>query len=645
VYVLRTTDSIQNERDLEARMQQNMPPMDNMKKMDMHDTFWRDDQVMIVFHSSTPLISADGVLNKDRLLKDLNLPVQLQQIGEFLNLQLYPNNEAHIRLTFLDDRDNPPSGEHDAFGGVNTGDSSKLPHGVYLFGLKDAIQKDFGEIQTSIPGFFNIVKEPVQGDSRYQNNRDLVPSIVNTLNESVLDLNRNSGVHIQFAAPTWLCGASQVTEGCPLTPPKPVEGDCSDWHIEVSGLDELGSTGKGVTVFILDAIPEPVVIANAVQNAGNSNQLLRNVYETVKFDYSLMSGVQGVFLMQHTNCAAVGKDVYGKHYPILIPDHGFFIAGIVRDIAPEADIECIRVLNDLCVGDMQTLLGALCKIYNRVLETNPDTNKRGDLFGKSVVINLSLVIPTDDQAQNSGITLQTGQPGSPGSGFDNILPEALRQALKSLAEAENANVVIVAAAGNEGDEREMPPGSLRPQPLHPASLSESIENVISVGAVTKEGKAASYSCFPGSHSIAAWGGEIPNAPPATGEVVPPNPGDAGSDNPQVTFSDAPIGIYSNILYPPLSAVPAHPPEQYYTPPNQSGWAYWIGTSFATPIVSAAAAHVLQWKKDTGSPGSVYTNLIMKLIPPTQVVHWDHIDPDDSTVDGPSLKVEQECPCA
>jgi hypothetical protein len=279
-----------------------------------------------------------------------------------------------------------------------------------------------------------------------------------------------------------------------------------------------------------------------------------------------------------------------------------------------------------------------------VLQTNPDTNEQGDLYGKSVVINLSLVIPTDDQARNNGIVLQTIQPGSLSSGFDNILPEQLRQVLQCLADAKNTNVVTVASAGNEGDGREMPAGSLRPKALYPASLSDSIENVIAVGATTKTGAAASYSCYPGLHSIAAWGGELPNTPPATGEVVPPNPGDPGSDNPQVTFSDAPIGIYSNILYPPLSAVPADPPEQYYAPPNQNGWAYWIGTSFATPIVSAAAARVLEWKKLNGSPDSVYT-LLKGLIPPSQVVHWNHLDPNDGTEDGPVLKVEQKCSSA
>src|SRR5690349_1264212 len=142
-------------------MQQNMPAMSNMK-MDMHDTFWRDDEVMIVFHSDSALISVDGVFNKDLLDSwKSQLPVQLQRINKFLNSQLDPNNQAPIRLTFLDDRDSPTSGGKSAFSVVNAGASSKLPRGVYLFGLKDAIKKDFGEIKTSIPAFFRIIKEPV----------------------------------------------------------------------------------------------------------------------------------------------------------------------------------------------------------------------------------------------------------------------------------------------------------------------------------------------------------------------------------------------------------------------------------------------------------------------------------------------------
>src|SRR5947209_20618874 len=57
-----------------------------------------------------------------------------------------------------------------------------------------------------------------------------------------------------------------------------------------------------------------------------------------------------------------GKDIYGRHVGFPMEDHGLFIADIVRDLAPEANIECIRVLNDFGVGDLRTLCIALNKI-------------------------------------------------------------------------------------------------------------------------------------------------------------------------------------------------------------------------------------------------------------------------------------------
>src|SRR5260221_492598 len=129
--------------------------------------------------------------------------------------------------------------------------------------------------------------------------------------------------------------------------------------------------------------PQPGILTTAIMMM----RLLFPVNEAVSFDYSLMSGLQEIDVMDHTNVASVGKDVYGEHYPILIPDHGLFIAGIVHDIAPGARIECVRVLNSLCVGDLKKLTHALERIYDRM------SDKHGDLFRKRVVINLSLVIP------------------------------------------------------------------------------------------------------------------------------------------------------------------------------------------------------------------------------------------------------------
>src|SRR5207245_2956491 len=87
-----------------------------------------------------------------------------------------------------------------------------------------------------------------------------------------------------------------------------------------------------------------------------------------------------------------GKDLYGRHVGFRIEDHGLFVAGIVHDLAPDANIECIRVLNDFGVGNVNTLLHALYDIQKRMSESNPETHEVGGLHNKPIVINMSLVV-------------------------------------------------------------------------------------------------------------------------------------------------------------------------------------------------------------------------------------------------------------
>ncbi len=63
-------------------MQQDKSSTNNMN-MQLHDTFWRDDQVMVIFHSKLPLIE-NGVLSKEQVLNDLNLREQMKRINTYL---------------------------------------------------------------------------------------------------------------------------------------------------------------------------------------------------------------------------------------------------------------------------------------------------------------------------------------------------------------------------------------------------------------------------------------------------------------------------------------------------------------------------------------------------------------------------------
>jgi subtilisin family serine protease len=132
--------------------------------------------------------------------------------------------------------------------------------------------------------------------------------------------------------------------------------------------------------------------------------------------------------------------------------------------------------------------------------------------------------------------------------------------------------VVVAAAGNDSNSPTVPK---RIGPHYPAAFPE----VISVAAVDRQGKPALYSNSPQAemlhNGVAAYGGAA-----LTLEEV------------QNGYNlDALKGVYTSATYPaPEVHAPALPD---YPAPNPYGWAFWSGTSFATPIVSAVVARILQ----------------------------------------------------
>src|SRR5258707_13944548 len=78
----------------------------NMDKqpMAMHNTFWRENQVIVTFHSDTQLVSADEINNTATILKRLSLESQLQKLNQFLN-----DDGIKFTLSFFGNDDTPPS--------------------------------------------------------------------------------------------------------------------------------------------------------------------------------------------------------------------------------------------------------------------------------------------------------------------------------------------------------------------------------------------------------------------------------------------------------------------------------------------------------------------------------------------------------
>jgi len=188
---------------------------------------------------------------------------------------------------------------------------------------------------------------------------------------------------------------------------------------------------------------------------------------------------------------------------------------------------------------------------------------------------MSLVIPDDNEAVKAGI--------------DQALLDLTRDGLLAVIQSlVDLGAIFVASAGNEGDLRYNPMNmpKTRPNALYPAAFAYNglvhPERMVPVGAVNKEGNATVYSCYPGLQGVATYGGDLPkDADIEDGH---------GYDMTSVKKIDAPIGLYTSPFYPALSI---DDPQSTYPTPNASGWAYWIGTSFATPIISAIAARTLE----------------------------------------------------
>jgi hypothetical protein len=619
---------------MEAKM--DMQSMSGHDMANEHDTFWHEDQLILTFHSPTHLIS-DGVVMGDPILRELRLEEKLPLLNSYLR-----QNGIDYTLSFL----GPIEGMSVSVAEKEGPDTDITPRsgfsprsGIYTFDVSNSrIKPTYGEVNTSILGFFNFTSNQGNDVPKHKVGNDVInkgsktvphsPVVraVNLMNQHLKDLNNGLEledgsvlqISISATSPNLFSGGTPTSQGCPLTPAMPVDDDCALWRFKFPKLtpnDLQKMTGEGVTVFILDTLPDLKVIKDAAEDAGDDNLLLLDVNKNVKFhDVPELP----ILSPDGTEPVTVGKDVYGRHFPMIMPDHGLFIAGIVRDLAPDATVECIRVLNKYCVGDVNLLTQALVYIESRM-------SVGGDLYQQPVVINMSLVIPTKEELGPGGKGILFGDP-------DNDPYTCLRQQIQNLV---GLGAIIAASAGNEADLRENP-SDKRPGALYPANFAnppDSLDGIVPVGAVNKHGKVTSYSCYPGPQGIATYGGEVPSV----------DPKDPDPDNPPiVTISDAVRGIYSSDDFPPLSS---DPPALENLAPNDHAWAYWVGTSFATPIISALVARIFDWKTKGGPVSNVHDAVIAAA--GTGTTSWNNLDPDTTgvtsgSIDGPVIRAKQKC---
>jgi hypothetical protein len=250
-------------------------------------------------------------------------------------------------------------------------------------------------------------------------------------------------------------------------------------------------------------------------------------------------------------------------------DHGLFVSGLIHDLAPRANIQLRPVLNPWGVGDLHLLL----QVLEKVVGQKP--------IDKPLLINMSLGFLPKLQHLH-WMWYDVNPPNDPDFVRDRPIPnqptdrrwlaghrddveDAKRQlhgGIERLTRYLLANNCLgVAAVGNDSLRR-VDNDRQRFEPRVPARYA----SVLGVAATTSDpSQAARYSNIGdemefGDH-IATFGGDIDS-----------------SDGPR----DGVIGLYTAERFPT--------PDGGDGAPNDSGWAVWSGSSFATGLATGMVAN-------------------------------------------------------
>jgi hypothetical protein len=221
--------------------------------------------------------------------------------------------------------------------------------------------------------------------------------------------------------------------------------------------------------------------------------------------------------------------------------HGAFIAGIVRQVAPDARVLAVRATSSDSIVYEGDIICALRHLAERIALAEPD-----DLAAQVDVVSLSFGFYSESR-------------------HDRMKISGLWRAIEVLLWL---GVVVVASAGNDATSRRCYPAAFSLEPVPPGQVP-----VISAGALNPNGTKAMFSND--GRWVTAW---------ALGAcVVSTYPTDIdGSRTPELRI---PVNREPDGKWPPGRE--ALDPDDY-----SAGFALWSGTSFSAPYAAAMVCRSL-----------------------------------------------------
>ena len=348
-------------------------------------------------------------------------------------------------------------------------------------------------------------------------------------------------------------------------------------------------TGKDVQVFIFDSLDRRIeneILLDPqlrIDSTMSSKPEIRREYppDTLKLTISSPAARyhRDHFIRRPVRILSSNND------KLDVDEHGLFVAGILHRVAPECSIHLVDVLNREGRGESYGLIKALYLLVEQAA-TSSENSTSPPLEG--VVVNLSLGTTLSEYYVNQKIheslkDLRKAAYISPSTNHfllsllddmvnHNYYIGSLRLIIKLLYEL---GAILVAAAGNDSDKVV---GERLKQ--IPATYPE----VIAVAASTFDGKKANFSNL--------------------GDIMAPG---GGKPMPDVKSPSFDYEALQGDEYKQCSVMSIVPKIQS----DDSGFAYWRGTSFSTPFVSGLIALMVQKLKARN--GSLHPNHLRELL--------------------------------